>query len=298
MTPERREPLYQVNVLRQSASLAWRIAPVLCRPNDPAGANCAWYHGFWQYLRLLGLASSPQRHSAFFDDALRTAFAERSPQRIAITGSADYAMLGQVLDSIGAPGGAAELTVIDACDTPLFLCKWYAKLSGQPLRTEAGDILTWVPTDAYDLACTHSLISQVPSARRQELIAAWRRMLKPGGRVLTTVRINPGWTPERAGFDREQVLAFRDTVVERAQALAPALDIPVDDLGRAAEAYAERIVTHSITSREELVALFATGGFRLERLGLRALGGNVPGGLAGPTTSKSGTYAEIVAIRD
>jgi hypothetical protein len=297
MTADARELPDQDDLLRQSAPLAWRVAPVLCRPDDAARANCAWYHGFWQYLRLLGVASSPQRHSAFFAEALRAALARCPSRRIVITGSADYAMLGQVIDSAGVQGDAAHVTVVDACDTPLFLCKWYAKLCGQSLSTLATDILRWEPSEAYDIACTHSLISQVPAVRRKELIAAWRRMLKPGGRVVTTVRINPDWTPERAGFNREQVAAFRDTAVQRGQALVPALDIAVDELARAAEVYAERIVTHSITSGDELTALFETGGFRMERFDLRTIGGNVSSGLAGPTTSKSGTYAELVAVR-
>jgi SAM-dependent methyltransferase len=169
---------------------------------------------------------------------------------------------------------------------------------GQPLITHAADVLRWGPSEVYDIACTHSFIPQFPPARRKDLIAAWRRILRPGGRVLTTARINPAWTAERAGFAREQVSAFRALVVERARVLAPRLDIATEELAAAAEIYAERIVTHSLTSRDELVALFESGGFQLDRLDIRAIGGSLDPGLTGPTTDKSGIYAEIVAVRE
>ena len=298
MSVDARELRGPSELLRESASLAWRNAPVLCRSHGGVRPDCAWYHGLWQYLRLLDIAVPPQRHAAFFTDALRSALEADRAQRIVITGTADYGMLAQVLASVGVLSGPGQVTAVDVCETPLFLCKWYAMRSGQALVTRATDVLSWATNDVYDIACTHSLIPQFPPAQRKELIAAWRRVLRPGGRVLTTARINPAWTPDRAGFAREQVGAFRALVVERAQALVPRLDIAIEELAAAAETFAERIVTHSLTSRDELVNLFESGGFRLHRLDIRAIGGSLDSGLAGPSTNKSGTYAEIVAIRE
>jgi SAM-dependent methyltransferase len=283
-------------VLLESAPLARKVAPVLCRPDEPSDRMCAWYHGFWQYLRLLGLAAAPQRHTQFFDEALG-GLAGSGAQRLVITGSADYAMLAQVNRVWTASGAGGELAVVDACETPLFLCKWYAKLRSLRLTAHACDILRWTPAAGFDVACTHSFMAQFPRSTRGKLIAAWRRALKPGGRVVTTTRVDDADTPERFGFTGEQVAAFADSVFERAHAIRERLDIDPEELRRRAASYAEKVVSHPVTSRAELVELFEQGGFQFERLELVTLAGAVDSAAAGPTTSKRATYAHIVARR-
>ena len=48
-----------LDMLLESAPLARQMAPRLCRRDSATGESCAWIHGLWQYLRLLGLASTP-----------------------------------------------------------------------------------------------------------------------------------------------------------------------------------------------------------------------------------------------
>lgn len=49
---ELREPLLT------SAPLARLAAPALCHRG--ADDDCSWYHGYWQYLRLLGIVAAPE----------------------------------------------------------------------------------------------------------------------------------------------------------------------------------------------------------------------------------------------
>ena len=58
--------------LALSAPLAWRLAAALCRPDPTTGEPCAWYHGLWQYLRLMRLVDPLSNHAAFFREAFAT----------------------------------------------------------------------------------------------------------------------------------------------------------------------------------------------------------------------------------
>ena len=62
-------------------SLALRLAPTLCRCDSATGKTCAWNHGLWQFLRLMGLALSPANHAVFYRSAIETVTARRSANR-------------------------------------------------------------------------------------------------------------------------------------------------------------------------------------------------------------------------
>src|SRR3546814_18395235 len=60
----------RVRLLADCAALARGLAPELCTSDAEGGGNCAWYHGFWPYLRLLDYGSSPALHKTFYLDGL------------------------------------------------------------------------------------------------------------------------------------------------------------------------------------------------------------------------------------
>ncbi|NJN51942.1 MAG: hypothetical protein HC809_09375 [Gammaproteobacteria bacterium] len=41
----------------------------------------------------------------------------------------------------------------------------------------------------FDVMCTHSILTYAPIAGRQALVANWRVLLRPGGRVITVSRL-------------------------------------------------------------------------------------------------------------
>ena len=86
-----------IEPLELSAPLAWRLAPTLCRKDPATGEDCAWSHGFWQYLRLLGLAGDPGNHADFFHEAFTEAGRGGAALRILVCGTADYAMLAMLM---------------------------------------------------------------------------------------------------------------------------------------------------------------------------------------------------------
>ena len=281
----------------ESAPLARREAARLCRADGPDRQGCAWYHGIWQYLRLLGVAAAPSRNAGFFLDTLEALARDGEFQRVLISGTADYSMLAYALQAYRNGGATPRITVVDQCETPLFLCRWYAERLSQTIEIHTGNMLDFTPDDAFDVVCCHSFLSRIPPTQRAGLIAAWKRALRPGGKVVTNTRLNPSWSEQASGFTPEQIAAFRDQVYEEAVKQSDTLHIDPEEIAEDARRYAERSKTFSIRTQEEVIGLFEEGGFTLERFDLTETGGKLSTGKSGPGTAQKATYAEIVALR-
>ncbi|MCG8587889.1 MAG: class I SAM-dependent methyltransferase [Proteobacteria bacterium] len=296
--------------LVHAAQLAWNRAPKTCRwpqadANPPpladawpatgeSGAgSCASYHGLYPLLRVLGLAATPDRHAAFYADALGALAGSGEHRRVLISGTADSGMLEHVLRAYRAVGTAPVVTALDLCPTPGLLCQCYAERVGAAIQTAVGDALTWKPDRPYDVVTTHSFIAKFAPAAHRELFARWRALLRTGGRLVTTTRIdpeerNPGFSPERAE-------AFADTVC---QALAPEVErLGIDPAAvrPIARAHCRGIRSHAVRSEQDLRAGLEAAGFAIERLDLVVHRGHVKAGSSGAGTHRTATYADFVA---
>jgi hypothetical protein len=80
-----------------------------------AGTQCAWYHGSWQWLRLLDLVSNPSWHGDFFGPTLRVACSGLVRPRVLVSGCADYSMYAHVAEALGR---AAMITALDLSHSP------------------------------------------------------------------------------------------------------------------------------------------------------------------------------------
>lgn len=264
--------------LEQAAALAREQAPALCRRDPRTGAACDWTHGLWPTLRLLGIVTEPAIHGEFLRGALAALSGERP--RILLSGAADHALLAQVLAAFA--GRPVDAVVLDLCETPLMLNRWYAQRAGTAIDARRSDILDFTDAEPYDAICTHAFLGNFDHARRGALVARWRSLLRPGGKVVTVNRLRPGSEPQWIAFSTDQVWAFRNRVEEAATARG----LAVPRLGRAAEIYASRQAIFPLASADELRALFEAGGFAIETLTLSV--STIPGG---------DTYAQLVAAR-
>src|SRR5690606_40335193 len=118
-TPKEPAAPARVQLLAHCAALARELAPRLCGDGTE---SCAWYHGFWPYMRLLDYGSSPELHKGFYLEGLAPLAAGGEP-RILISGAADFAMLEVAREAFAGGRARPEFTVIDRCETPLALCR-------------------------------------------------------------------------------------------------------------------------------------------------------------------------------
>lgn len=280
--------------LEESAPLAWRLAPRMCRRESASGEDCSFAHGVWQILRLLGLVTSPSYHAEFYDRAF--ASVQGKQPRVLISAAADYGMLASVLAAFRAQGREPTVTMLDVCETPLALARWYAERASCLIETSRGDILDYEGA-GFDAVCSDSFLGRFAPAARIRLLERWRGVLRPGGAAITVVRMRPGSSGERIGFSPEQAKSFAATALREAIASKVTLPATPQEIEARAAGYAARHFTYSIGSALEVRDLFERCGFSIDTL----FSGSVTEGnrqtSSGPSVRSHADYAKIVAIR-
>lgn len=292
MSPFAKEPL------GESAPLAHQLARTHCRPLPVTGEDCAWYHGFWQHLRLMGLTKTSGGQAPFLIEQLRgLARAGESP-RVLVSGSADYSMPAHALWAYRAEGATLRLEVVDRCETPLALCRWYAERQVTTVATHRADILDHETPEPVDVVLTNSFLGSFDPASRPRLVAAWRRMLRPGGTLLFTNRLRPEAGIGPLGFDADQARGFVEAARREAERCHAAVGLDPDEAARRAQAYAERYRSHPVRSREEIAGLLEAGGFTIDLLEVATHAGRDGAeAVSGPSMAERADYARVVGRR-
>lgn len=285
--------------LPESAPIAHRLAREHCRKDPATGEDCAWYHGFWQYMRALGVAKVSGGHAQFLVEALRSAARSGRFPRVLVSGSADYSMPAHVLWAYRTEGAALELGVVDLCETPIALTHWYAARVGARVAGFVSDIVAFESAQSYDVVMTNSFLGYFDLPARARLFDRWARLLRPGGKLVITNRVRPGAGYEPVGFTAEQAQVLRDAVRREAgQWLGrPALD--PEEVARWADAYSARFRSVPVRSAAEVLELLRDHGFRVDRCDSAAAAGRSKGGaVSGPTTAEAADYVRVVATRE
>jgi hypothetical protein len=277
------------DLLTESAPLARRLAAMHCATPSGNAASCEWMHGSWQYLRLLGLVGSIERRAGFYQSALARCAAHAGPLRVLLSGAADYAMLDIVATALRAHGIAAAITVLDTCATPLALNQWYAERNGYGITTVRSDILEYAAPGAFDAICTDSFLGRFAPNERPRLCTVWHDLLAPGGLLITDNRLRDATAAACVGFAPAQITAFGATAQAAAENMRGLFDLEPAALAERALAYAEKHITWSVRSTEELRDLFTQNGFVIEQQTVATTTGAGVSALAGPSMPLAGT---------
>jgi hypothetical protein len=272
--------------LAQSADMMATIAKMSCNGKMYAEGTCSWYHGIWQYLRLVNLVSSPAWHSPFYRKALYDAFRSHAETHgtqtratTVITGAADYGMLAYVLNASDRGAVYTDVHVIDQCTTPLIACEWYARLWGIPteadddrktaVRTTRANVLDIRAAVAkkmrgrVDLVATDAFLTRFPGDEASDVVRLWFRLLRPGGVVVTTVRVHPLDDPISGGV-LDEVSSFAVRARQRAECWRPYVNIDLDQFTTAARQYAMQMRSYDLGDVSAVRNLFTTIGFKIE----------------------------------
>jgi SAM-dependent methyltransferase len=291
------EELVLAEPLIKSAPFARALAQEVCQPVGVGMPDCAPYHGWVQYMRLLDMVRSPQHRGQFFHSSLGAA-ARSGKQRVLVAGAADYSMLAHVLAAYKREGRTPEVTVIDRCPTPLRLSQWYAELVSAAVRVEVADVCAFRSEEPFDAICTDALLVMLPAEAKRSALAHLAGALRPGGRLITTLRIEAGATGGAEEVPEEAVAAFAQGARRAATRRAGLVDVDPDLVERQAQRYMSGIRVYPAGSREELIELFEGADLRLEQLDVSEHGGPVSGLGGGPGVNRTATYARVVATRD
>lgn len=256
---------YGTKLLLRSADYMRREAKRHCHGSYLTGGNgsCAWYHRSWQYLRMLGLVSTPGWHSDFYMRCFHEAF-ESGVREVLISGTADYAIVDHLARSVP-PDILQEITftVLDVCWTPISSCRWYDQWyeenTGKRLNlrvTQRDALDSRFEDEVFDMITTDAFLTRFSETQRKQLVSEWRRILKPGGRIVTTARLSGGTKVEKVfcgeGDIEDFVRRAYQGVEERKSWLGPMKSI----IGKLARDYASNITSYPLPSEEYISELF------------------------------------------
>ena len=283
----------------ESAPLAREFARRYCRRDPATSTDCAWYHGFWQYMRVMNVAKTSGGHVTFLVEALRDLARSERYRQVLVSGSADYSMPAHVLFAYQQDGAAPNLHVLDRCETPIALTRWYAARKGVPVNGYVSDILSFDCAQPFDAVLTNSFLGYFDLRGRKQLFACWARLLRPGGKLILTNRIRPGSGYDPVGFTPDQTRVFCETVRREAEERRDALGIDSDEMVRLAAAYAAHFRSIPVRSAGEIVDLLRTSGFCVDRLDTAlAVGRTGNGTVSGPSTAERADYVRLIATRE
>lgn len=169
---------------------------------------CDWYHGTWQYMRLLNMVAVP-RWYPFYTAALSDVLRRRPDARVMISACADYGMLHALHDAIKEAQADPTIIIYDICKTPLKSSQWYADRHNLTIECFCENIITaHIEKDSFDLITTDEFFTVLQDPYKPLIVEKWMKILKPGGSVVTTAMIGKPTTQE-----------LRDGYAERARKL-------------------------------------------------------------------------------
>lgn len=282
--------------LRESAALALGWSQQFCGTDAGGKPDCGWYHGFWQIARVMGIGKEAGGHSNFLSAALREHARDGRFRRVLVSGTVDYAMPALVYEAYALENAPVELTVVDWCETPLLLSRWYGARVGQTVRTVRSNILDMCEPGAFDLVLTNSFLGYFTAEQRQRLFAVWADLLRPGGKAILSNRLRPGFESERVGFLPVEARRFCDEVNARAAATGIALGIDPKLIEDGAREYVRNFLVYPITSQEAVHRALQDAGF-VDIAADQAASQATSVAVAGPSTAAQAMYARIVATR-
>lgn len=269
----------------------------MCRKETAQGEDCSWYHGSWQYFRALGIVSAPDVHHEMLTHSLRALARTRQHPRVLVSGSTDYSLLAHVLWAYRLENAPVVPTVVDFCETPLYMCRWYADWVGATIETAASDILDYEVSEPFDVICTHAFLGYFDPDGRRRLVAQWRKLLRPGGQIVTIQRIRPDAGDAPVRFSPEQASAFRNNALDQAEKQQDHLDVAPELIADMAQVFTARFSSYPIRSQQELADLFTAGGFRLDQYHVHKSDLSVSHPCTGPSIPANAEFVHLVASR-
>lgn len=240
---------------------------------------CDWYHGAWQYLRVLDCVSAPQWHESFYVDQLNEAIDGKDGSvSVLISGTADYSILHLIVETVKTSGKTIEIDIVDLCQTPLEICKWYIEefRRAEPLLSDRfsfnlfrRNIALFDKGKRYDVICTDAFLTRFSSDEAQSIVDKWSKLLKASGRIITTVRVYPDRFQQTPSFAEESrmIQKYLKKVEERYRKLTEEemrlFDITENELSFLASRYIIKIMSNPLGDVLDLKGIFLNSGLKV-----------------------------------
>jgi hypothetical protein len=226
------------------------------RPDKAAGCDCAWYHGTWQYLRLLDMVAVPAWHRDFYNETLGDILKRKPDANVLISAAADYGMLAMLHEAMELASRSPKITIYDICKTPLRSCQWYADRHNINIENRCENLLTNpIPEAPFDLIVTDEFFTVLKTEYKPLISKKWKELLKPGGSVVTTAMMGKTTTPElRRGYAER---ARQLLEASNGNFLSSPPEFSKEAIVNCFVAFAELHTRHMVTSESEVHSLLS-----------------------------------------
>lgn len=251
--------------IKEAYPLMMRAAETLCCGRNTPGRGCYAYHRAWPFKRMIGHHGSVWRHGAAYLASFRELASSGKVQRILISGSADYSLLAHVWHAYQLEGVQPEITILDYCEAPLAINRWYAERVGARIDTVACNIFEYHVDRAFDLITTDNFLSQFTPVDRQRIVRQWWTLIRPGGYAVGAQTVRNSADTSRRSYTPDQVAARRDRILEQVQGRDPTGYLAPEALGPLIEAYYANRVSYPFRDADDVRSLLARNGFLMER---------------------------------
>ena len=260
----------------EAAPLARYLAKHHCRTDAESGTSCAWYHGNLLYKSLM-IQDTPRSagrcslgwqpsHAKFYLDTIQPLARTGNFSRFMISGSSDYMMPSVIFGAYRREHAPVKITLVDVCETPLQLSKWYAARVGASIDTVRSDIFDYHPDRPFDVLSTHHFLSFIEPGRRPALFRKWRRTLRRGGKLVIVNSVRPS-------NHCEKIAEFSEADEDRLRATIEAAEMRLNISFPPHDEFVGGLLNHnrhwqfySVQSSDEVAGLLTEAGFVVERL--------------------------------
>jgi SAM-dependent methyltransferase len=242
--------------LDENLRLVARLAPVHCQ-------DCDGYHLRYAIVRTLrgeiGVNDDrDQLVSLVRAQMVDTPLRSKPVVDVLIAGAADTGILATCAHALqkasGETGPAARFSVVDICETPLALCRLFARRHRLDITTTCANLIEPANTFSADIIVLHSVLTHLPVEFHEGLLRNLSRWLSPHGRIVFSNRLR---------YPRSHRRNVTLETIDELQAKR-GKKLPLSAAEVAAALDHDRVPAHEYTSAEDLRSLFERAGLTAE----------------------------------
>lgn len=248
--------------IEEAFPIAIDAAKRFCSGRNDPNSVCYIYHCLWPRLRRIGSTGLVQLHAVNYINTFRRLASEGS-RRILVSGTADYSLISFVLHAFRLEQAEPEITVLDLCQAPLMVNRWYAERHHCRITTVASDIFQY-DDKGFDIVTTDNFLTRFDADERNRLVSKWRKLLRPAGKIVTAQRISTESFKQGNSLTVREITSKLDRIRTNARKHADVLDIEEKTLIHDAARYYQQRSYVTINSIEEVCQLFEANSFEVE----------------------------------
>jgi SAM-dependent methyltransferase len=160
--------------LTDLAAQAYQLSARLC-------GSCRDLHALWPFIRLSRSSTGVEDDGSRLTEVLQRLIAD-GRRDVLVAGAADTGLLALVARS--AANHPINIVVLDICETPLELCRRFAKQWSIPIRTVRQDLRELDLRQQFDLVLVHGTLHFIDKSGRLTAVRRIRDSLRPDGRMV------------------------------------------------------------------------------------------------------------------